>query len=112
VILGSEAITLTRPTVGTWGSDGRQVPGASASTTIYGSVQPATGKDLEILPEGLRTKDAKRVYTYTALTPANQHTETTGDILVIDTFSYEVQQVKRERSIIAHYRAICTRLQE
>ena len=111
-ILGQESITLRRRAAGTRGSDGRWTPGASADSTIKASVQPATGDDLAILPEGLRQKRGKRVYTRTELRVGNLDDSTDADRLVIDGTVYQVQHVERERSVIAHYKAIALAEQE
>lgn len=112
MILGSEAITRITYAAGTRGSDGRWVQGSSTSTTIYASVQPMEGQDLEILEEGERARDGKRLYTATVMETANQHLGTSADLVTIDSINYEVRQVKRERSIIPHYRVLVMRVQE
>jgi hypothetical protein len=112
VILGAESITRVRYAAGTRGTDGRYVPGASTSSTIAASVQPATDEDLQTLPEGERTRQAKRVYTATELRCASQHSDWQSDRLTIDSVSYEVRRVDRERKVLPHYRAIVVRVQE
>jgi hypothetical protein len=111
-ILGQEAITLRRRAAGTRGTDGRWDAGASTDSTIRASVQPASGDDLAILPEGLRMKRGKRVYTKTELRVGSLDDGTDADRLVIDSTVYQVQHVERVRSVIAHYKAIALAEQE
>ena len=112
MILGAEPITRVRTAAGTRGTDGRFTAGASTSTTIQASVQPATDQDLQLLEEGYRRREAKRVYTTSELRTASQHDATNADILTIGGVSFQVQVVDHERKIIPHYRAIVVRVQE
>lgn len=111
-ILGQEPITLRSFAAGSRNALGRWAEGASTDTVIQASVQPAKGQDMTLLPEGSRQSDSKRVYTTSALVTDNQHDGRSADQLVIDTIVYQVMSVKRERSIIPHYRAICLRVTE
>lgn len=111
-ILGEEAVTRRRFGSVTWGTNGKPTAGASVDLAILASIQPATGKDLEVLEEGLRGRDAKRIYTTTDLRTADDRDDFASDHVLIDGLSYQVEHVKRERSILAHYRAICVRLRE
>lgn len=115
-LVGRETITRRRFAVGTRGTDGRFVPGAAADTPFVASVQAAAGQDLEILPEGKRTRDPKRVYTDPGfdLIGADQHTGESGDHLIIDGIEYEVFRVWdwRPASPLPHTKALAVRLQE
>lgn len=64
---GGGAYTVTRPAVGTYGSDGVHVAGAPSTFTITASIQPATGRQLMVLPEEQRAQEVRAVYTNTAL---------------------------------------------
>lgn len=111
-ILGQEAITLDRFAAGLFGADGRWVIGAATSSTIQASVQPMQGQDRELLEESQRQLDGKKVYTTTALRTADQHASLAADRLTIDSIVYEVVNVKRERSVIAHYKVLVLRIAE
>ncbi len=58
VAIDAEArnVTLTTVTGGAYDVGGRWVPGGPASTTIRAAIQPASGNQLQDLPEGLRTE--------------------------------------------------------
>lgn len=84
--------------------------------TIRASVQPASGKDLEHLPEGQRVTAAFRLYAdpvtdlRTALEGEDGHPADT--VVLDDGLEYEVKQVAPWRNgIISHVRALVTRSQ-
>ena len=113
MILGAEEITLKQYAPHTRDEDtGASIAGAETMVTIVAGVQPMGGKDRQALPEGYRSRDGKRIYTETELSPADQHTGTTGDLLVIDGITYEVVTVTRERMILPHFKALAVRIQE
>jgi hypothetical protein len=112
IILGQRDITRRRYAVGSRGSDGRWTAGAATDSTIQGSVQPADGDELATLPEGDRSKRARKVYTETELRTGAQEEELAPDRLVFDGEVWEVREVAREHSTLAHYKAIVVQLQE
>lgn len=56
VAIDGEAVnvSLTRKAVGSYDDDGDFVPGAPTTSTIRAVVQPASGRQLMDLPEGIR----------------------------------------------------------
>lgn len=48
------AVTLKRAAAGHYDDDGNWIPGSETSTTIRAAVQPASGRQLMDLPEGIR----------------------------------------------------------
>lgn len=114
-ILGQEAVTRRRYVAGTRtaASEGAWVEGTSTDTEILASVQPANARDLQIIEEGLRQRDAIKVYTDDeALRTGNQHDGVSADEVIVDGISYQVQSVARQRAVLPHYKAICVRVQE
>lgn len=49
-------VALSRKAAGSYNSDGDFVPGAEAPSTIRAAVQPASGRQLMDLPEGIRNE--------------------------------------------------------
>jgi hypothetical protein len=47
-------VSLTRNAPGTWGTDGKWTPGADTTVVIRAAVQPASGRQLMDMPEGIR----------------------------------------------------------
>lgn len=52
----SVSVSLTRKAAGSFNADGDAVPGAATTSTILAVVQPASGRQLMDLPEGIRTE--------------------------------------------------------
>lgn len=103
--------TVTRYAAGTHSNTtGRFTPGSTSTLTIRASVQPASPSDVERLPEGMRGRDARRVYTETQLFPVRQGAQPRqADTLVIDGYVYEVADVNYWDKVMPHYRCIAVR---
>lgn len=118
MLLGATTITRRSVAAGSRGSDGRWSDGAATDTSITASVQPAQGEDLQILPEGLRTLRAIKVYTAAELQPGDQQGGTSPDQLIIsgltgiDDGTYEVQTVSPYYALLAHHKALAVLVQE
>lgn len=117
MLVGAETITRKRFADSAVNTEGEIVAGASSTTPIRASVQPITGKELETLPEGERSKEWFKVYTKDDVRTGTQHVGTVGrraDHLVFDGAEHEVRKVQpwRSRSPIPHTKALCVRVQE
>lgn len=85
--------------------NGDWVAGASVALLIQASVQPASDKDLKLLPEGRREEAAYAIYSRTEIRNA--------DIFVLFGFEHEVLQVAVwQNRVLPHYKAIAVRMQE
>lgn len=114
-LLGTASITHRRFAAGSRGSDGRYVEGSSTDTSMTASVQVASGKDLQTLPLGLRTRRTIKVYTEdtsTGFDTADQAAGTSPDHLVVSGVTYEVQTSFPEHPLITHAKCLATQLQE
>ncbi len=100
-----------RPENGYW-SQGRFVQDTNPATIeIYASCQPASGQDMQSLPEGRRNKEAYVLYTATELFTADVKTKRSADQVKIGQYWYEVVKVGPFQSgVIPHYRAIVSGL--
>lgn len=110
---------LTRRRFGATTYDGNGEPTQSSTdTTFTGSVQPASSRDIERLPEGERSKAVVKVYAVsTTLRTVEQADQTLADRVVVSSGplagTYEVSQVQDyPTGPLPHCRAICTRLRE
>lgn len=118
MLLGVTTITRRRYSAGSRASTGYWVEGSSTDSSIVASVQPASGEELQVLPEGERTKRAIRVYTATELRTTDPQAGTSSDELVIsglvgiDDGTYQVQHVEPYYALLAHHKAIAVRRQE
>lgn len=85
--------TVTRRTASTYVA-GRAVAGSSSTLTITASVQPASGRELERLPEGRRAKETRVLYTTTPLYVGGQGAAYEADRIAIGGATWEVQHVE------------------
>lgn len=71
---------------------GRWVEGEPDLIPFKGSVQPAKGKELEILPDGKRNRETIKILTYPDLkfTVAEPREQRSGDIIIWKGKEYEV----------------------
>jgi hypothetical protein len=113
-MIGLRAITRRRYGTQT-NVGGRQALGAYTDTTIRASVYPATGKDLEALPEGERTRSVQIAECLSEVLTSEPSTPTSSDRLIFGGSTYlarNVQDWPRVGSIPRHWRVVCVRLQE
>lgn len=113
-LLNKTQITLKRHYGdGYWLDDGTWVEGGLQSTTIRGSVQPAfkSGIYQKTLPEGVRQKDCRDVYTKTELIEGSEKEQINSDYLVINGLEYEVYEVQEWWGAkgLSHYNALVIR---
>lgn len=87
-----QPVTRRRFDPGTYTS-GRWSGGAIVDEEIRASVQPASGRDLLRLPEGLRTRDTVAILTDADLRTANETAGTKADRIVVSGEEYEVVAV-------------------
>jgi hypothetical protein len=112
MILGLITVQLVRSTSGTRGTDGRFVISVPTTSYIKASIQPADGKTLQMLEEGQRQQDVKKMYTTTEVRTGDQHAGSKADKIVYSGVTYEVIKVSREYALIPHYKAILIRVKE
>jgi len=100
----NETLSVTRKEAGSYSNTtGNYTAGASTIFSITASVQPASGKQLERIPENRRERDAKAIYTRTKLK--------NNDFITIDSNVYEVDNVRdySRHPFLAHYEVLVTR---
>lgn len=118
MLLGATTITRRRYSAGSRATTGYWTEGATTDTSITASVQPASGEDLQVLPEGERTRRAIKVYTTTELRTTSPQDGTRSDELVIaglvgiDDGTYQVESVAPYYALLGHHKAIAVRAQE
>lgn len=106
----SETMTLKRKTQGGYDSSGKYVDGFEAQTEISGSIQPASQRDLEEVPEGRRISEGMKLYTITPLFTASSNSNINADIIEYDGRDFEVVSVRNWKRTTQFYRAILKRL--
>jgi hypothetical protein len=108
-LLGETTLTRRRYAASTW-SAGRATGGAATDSTFLGSVQPLPGKDRQVLPEGVRQRDGRKVYCARGtLRVEDQHAGTAGDEVLIDGVTFTVVHVDADQPLLEHDRAFVVR---
>lgn len=83
---------VTRTTAAsTYGTDGRLVPASTTTFSAAMCVQPLTKRQLQRLPEGMRTKELRSVWS-----PVELKTQGSGqdpDVIAIDGFNWQVGEM-------------------
>lgn len=108
--LTSATYTVTRTAVGST-VRGRIEAGTQTTVTIIGSVSPATGRDLERLPEGRQAGEARTIFTTTQLYVGGQGDAYEADQIAIDGSLWEIFHVEAwldSQSRATGYKAIAT----
>lgn len=75
--------------------------------TITASVQPLTGDETLLLPENLRERDSKKIYTSTELFGVKKGSNKEPDIVLIGSVEYNVVKVfVWQNNVVNHYKVI------
>ena len=116
MLLGAEELLLRSATQGTYGADGRFVPGTTLRSKIRASVQPLSGEDMATLEEGERYRDWRKLYVHpnTVLRTVDQYGTAGADKVEIDGVEYQVRTVFSYRAghPIPHRKVLVRRFQE
>jgi hypothetical protein len=105
-------LTRRRRAATTW-VDGRAVVGATTDSTFEGSVQPMSGKERQLLAEGLRSYDGRKVYApLGTLRVDDQHEGVPADLVLIDDVAFTVVHLQDAHPLLPHDRAYLVRVQE
>ena len=91
--LATGSYTVTRLAAGTYSSAGIYTPGGSSQITIAASIQPVSGRDLQRLPEALRTTQLICIWTSTPLQTALAPAGNPPDVVSYKGLSFECQTV-------------------
>jgi hypothetical protein len=85
-------VTVTRYAAPVVTKGRRQDLVVDSTFEIVASIQPLSGKDLQQLPEGMRTERTKKIYTQTELFTAEVSASTVPDRLSYDGVDYLVSR--------------------
>lgn len=89
---------------------GRVVAGVAANVTIRACVQPASGRDLLILEEGLRTRESVSVYTPDAIVGMDDASGAPPDIVQHEGERYQVHTVLNWSRLGGFYKGIAIKV--
>lgn len=88
---------------------GEWVDGAPAPLTIQASVQPVTGQELLVLPEGRRSSDVVKIYTSSELLASAEGQQ--PDVLAWRGHSYEISmKADYQSDVINHFKYYATKV--
>lgn len=111
-LLGERPLVRRRYAPDTW-VDGERVAGASTDTPFMGSVQVLSGRERQVLPEGLRSRDGRKVYCDRGVLRAeDQHTGDKADEVLVDGQRFQVVRVESEHELIEHAKVWLVQVQE
>lgn len=92
---------------------GRFTPGSTTPINFTASIQPATGDELDALPEGLRENGMYRLYTDFALRTVNESTKKPADVIDYNSKKYKIVQVEPwQNNVISHYKAFMSEIDD
>jgi hypothetical protein len=94
---------------------GQWTPGEPGDTGFKGSWQPASGKTLELLPEGKRSREVFKCFAPLSLdfTSADAHGDAEADLIIWQGKEYEVTTAAQwNNGLIPHWELLCTRPKE
>lgn len=94
--------------------NGNYIPGGTPALlpNVTASVQPATGKVLESLPEGRRDSESYVLFTDTELKTVETSETKNPDIVVINNTDFEVVKVKPYQSkVLSHYQVVISKVE-
>lgn len=111
-LLGERDLVRRRFGATTW-SAGRASVGASTDTPFRGSLQPMPERDRDVLPEGIRTRDARKVYCPRGtLRTDDQRAGLPADQVLDGGVAFTVIHVDSSHELLPHDRAYLLRTQE
>lgn len=73
-------------------------------STFIGSVQPITGKDVELLPAGREDKGDVKVYSDTPLNVGTEGSDKSGDVVEWQGKKWEIVQGMDFQNLINYYK--------
>jgi hypothetical protein len=109
-----ESVCVRRRFAPTVYVEGLPVVGAYTDTPLVGSVQPLEEEDREVLPEGVRIEDTRKIYIEArgAVRTDSQHDQLKADEVLIDGERFTVFRVQSCHPLIPHTKAFLQRCQE
>lgn len=102
-----EDLTVLRAAEGSY-ANGLWSGGSPSETTIRAHVQNANPRDLQVLPEGLRTTESIKIFSKTLFKTVEEAGQTNADTVQYEGFNWLVHSVAR-RTIGGYFKSIAVR---
>jgi Fe-S cluster assembly scaffold protein SufB len=78
--------------------------------TILASVQPLTGREIDLVPQGRRNCDSAKLISESALKTVEVTNNSNPDIVVLNGERYEVHSVSEwQNNVLNHYEYVITK---
>ncbi len=112
-ILGEASTTyaVTRFAAGSR-ANGIYTPGATSSVSVLMTVQPASPKEIQVLPEGLRNREIVRCHATTEIRAASRSAGTAGDRFTHNGEVYEFIQVSSRSADGGYWRGLAAMVED
>lgn len=105
-----QAVSGVRYSAGSY-TNGRWVEGSTTPITFDASIQPASPKEMELLPEARRQSATFSLFTDTQLLVANSGAQTNADRVTLFGETYEILWCNIwQNNVIPHYHALAVRV--
>jgi hypothetical protein len=91
-------------------TDGKRDAQTPTELTIYAMIQPASGRDLLRLPEGLRSGEVIAIWTETELRLENEAEQLRPDEVGYKGQSYQVESIENWSDAGNYYKALARRI--
>lgn len=85
-------------------------PETLSEEIIYASVQPLTGREIDLVPQGRRNCDSAKLISESALNTVEVNNNSNPDIVVLNGERYEVHSVGEwQNNVLNHYEYVITK---
>lgn len=108
----NDVITVLRSLPGTYDQDGKWAEQDPQSIPLMVNVQEAGGSDLELLPEGYKSKRVILIFAEDELKAVSKKDKTKADLILWDGDTFQVEKLKNWQHITGHYEALAVRLDQ
>ena len=108
----NDAIDVLRFLPGNRDQNGVWVEPSQKTIPLMVNVQEASGSDLELLPEGYRSKRVILIFSENELKIVSQKDKTKADLILWDGETFQVEKLKNWQHITGHYEALAVRLDQ
>jgi hypothetical protein len=99
-------VSVIKGSAGTY-TKGRFTAGATTTVTQTVSIQPMSGKERQLLPEDIRTKNTVKIYSREQLKTTDVAGKVSADKVVYKGVTYEVAVSEDWQEHGEFYKAIC-----
>jgi hypothetical protein len=108
-LLNEDTFTIKERSFSRDSDTGRSSVTVTNTREVNGSVQPASGKDTEMMDEGERTGNEWKAYTKAEVNTANQDSQEPSDLIEFEGQEYEVVHAEKYNAVIPHTKILMRR---